>query len=208
MLAACFLLQQGTPFIYQGQELGMTNIALPSIDQYEDVASINAYHRHFRFASEKYRLHRIHISSRDSARTPMQWNGEQYAGFSTVQPWFHINPNYKTVNVEMENADPNSILNFYRTCLALRKSSETLLWGTYRELDRIHPKHYVCLREWKRERILVVCSFSDKTTKFKLPKGFEGQSAALLLCNYPGQGEPDRLRPWEVRVLRWAPQHP
>ena len=206
MLAACYLFQQGTPFLYQGQELGMTNIALPSIDQYEDVASINAYHRHLRFAPERYRLHRIHISSRDSARTPMQWNGDRYAGFSKVRPWFHINPNYKTVNAEAEEADPNSILNFYRRCLALRKSSETLLWGTYRELDRLHPKHYVYLREWKGERILVACSFSGKTTKFRLPKGLDGPSAELLLCNYAAQGAPDRLRPWEVRVLRWAPQ--
>ena len=203
MLAACFLFQQGTPFIYQGQEIGMTNIALKSIDDYEDVASINAYHRFFRFASEKHRMHRIHISSRDSARTPMQWSGEAYGGFSAVKPWFHVNPNHKTVNVEAEERDPDSILNFYRRCLALRKSSETLLWGTYREFDRFHRQHYVYLREWKGERILVICSFSDKTTKLTLPKGFNGESAELLLCNYPAPDSPDTLRPWETRVLRW-----
>ena len=125
MLAACYLFQQGTPFIYQGQEIGMTNIRLSSIDQYKDVASIHAYHAFYKHGSEEKRMHRIHLASRDSARTPMQWSVASNAGFSSAQPWFAVNPNYTQINVEQEERDPDSILNFYRRCLALRKSSQT-----------------------------------------------------------------------------------
>lgn len=136
MLAACYILQRGTPFLYQGQELGMTNIALNSIDKYIDVAAKNAYNSFFLKDSVERRLERIHVSTRDSARTPMQWTDGPNAGFTTGKPWFYVNPNYSYINAETEDRDPLSILNFYRRCLALRKRSKTLLWGTYREYFR------------------------------------------------------------------------
>ena len=133
MLAACYILQRGTPFLYQGQELGMTNLALNSIDKYNDVAAKNAYNTFFLKDSPARRLERIHVSTRDSARTPVQWTGGPNAGFTTGKPWFYVNPNYTYINAEAESKDPLSILNFYRRCLRLRKSSRTLLFGTYRE---------------------------------------------------------------------------
>ena len=108
----------------------MTNIALDSIDQYLDVASKNAYHTfHLREPVEK-RLRRIQISTRDSARTPVQWSDGPGAGFTSGTPWFTVNPNYVKINAQDQEKKPYSTLNFYRSCLALRKSEETLLWGT------------------------------------------------------------------------------
>ena len=202
MLAASYIFQQGTPFLYQGQEIGMTNIRLPSIDMYEDVASIQTYHRFYKHQSEEKRMRRIHMASRDSARTPMQWSGAPNAGFSEVQPWFHVNPNYPEVNVEREEGDPNSILNFYRRCLHLRKSSQTLLTGAYREHDPLNGKLYLYERYGGEERFLVVCSFSEKEEGFRFPKGFDGSGAELMLCNYPEEGAADSLRPYEARVFR------
>ena len=193
MLAASYIFQRGTPFLYQGQELGMTNIALDSIDQYLDVASKNAYNTfHLREPIEK-RLRRIQISTRDSARTPVQWSGDPGAGFTSGTPWFTINPNYVKINAQDQEKKPYSILNFYRSCLALRKSEETLLWGTYREYFRRHPKLFMYERRYKGEVILVVCSFSDKPLSWKLPrslsrKGAAGKRAELLLANYPRAG--------------------
>ncbi|MBR4744456.1 MAG: alpha-glucosidase [Oscillospiraceae bacterium] len=207
MLAACYLFQQGTPFIYQGQEIGMTNIRLPSIEHYQDVASINAYHSYHKREPEEKRMRRIHVSSRDSARTPMQWNGGPNAGFTDAQvrPWFAVNPNYPEVNAEREEGDPSSILNFYRRCLRLRKNNKTLLSGSYREYCKGSRKFYVYERYAEDERILVICSFSDHEEKIRLPKGYDGQTAELVLDNYPKpeSGIFSPFRPYEVRVLRW-----
>ena len=202
MLAACYIFQQGTPFIYQGQEIGMTNIRLPSINQYEDVASIQTYHRFHRHEPEEKRMRRIHMASRDSARTPMQWSSAPNAGFSRVQPWFYVNPNYPEVNVEREEKDPDSILNFYRRCLALRKSSPALLTGAYREHDPLDRKLYLYERYGENERFLVVCSFSEKEESIRFPGDFDGSGAELVLCNYPEEGAEGVLRPYEVRVFR------
>lgn len=203
MLAACFLFQQGTPFIYQGQEIGMTNIRLSSIDQYLDVASIYAYHHFHKHEPQAKRIHRIHVSSRDSSRTPMQWDSSENAGFSTAKPWFYVNPNYPEINVEAEEKDPDSILNFYRRCLALRKNSRTLLRGSYREYNKFSRTIYLYERCLKKETILVICSFSDKNKRYRLPGGFTEKDADLLLCNYAGNGLPGILRPYETRVFRW-----
>ena len=203
MLAAAYIFQQGTPFIYQGQEIGMTNIRLGSIGEYLDVASINAYHRFFRHQSTEKRLRRIHRASRDSARTPMQWSGEANAGFSTATPWFSVNPNYPRVNVATEEADPQSILNFYRRCLKLRKAHETLIWGEYREYLPCHRHIYLYERSYRGERFLIACSFSAKAQTWKLPKGYDREGMSMVLCNYALGAEPGRLRPYEAQVWRW-----
>ena len=202
MLAACYILQKGTPFIYQGQEIGMTNIRLASIDQYLDVASKNAYHSFHLREKVEMRLRRIHVSSRDSARTPVQWNREKNAGFTASEPWFFVNQDYKRINVEAEEQDPGSILNFYRKCLALRKSSETLIWGKYREHFPMSSRLYMYERSYEGERVLVVCSFSKNEVRIRLPKGYEGPGE-LMLSNYERAGQDNVLRPYEVRVLRY-----
>ncbi len=200
MLAAAYIFQRGTPFLYQGQEIGMTNIALKSIDQYLDVASVNAYHTfHLRESVEK-RLHRIHVSSRDSARTPVQWTPGKNAGFSEAEPWFYVNDNYPEVNVETEEQDPDSILHFYRSCLRLRRENETLLWGKYTEFFPRSRKVYMYGRSWRGRRVLVICSFHDRTVRCRLPRGWGLRGAQLLLCNDAAGGQKGILRPYEAQV--------
>ncbi|MBP5263692.1 MAG: alpha-glucosidase [Lachnospiraceae bacterium] len=214
MLAVSYLFQQGTPFVYQGQEIGMTNIRLKSIADYVDVSSLSNYNRYHLKDSIEKRLERIWHSSRDSSRTPMQWNAKKYAGFSKTEPWFHVNPNYETVNVEEEEKDPYSILNFYRKCLALRKSSNVLLWGNYREFFPNDPHIYMYERRLCDVSCLIICSFADKPIRVKLPKEYVGKKRKLLLCNYPAgnnaagrldglpEGEQGWFRPYEARVYR------
>ena len=202
MLAASYIFQKGTPFIYQGQELGMTNIRLDSIDKYNDVASVQTYHRYHLLESVEKRLSRIHRSSRDSARTPVQWTDGVNAGFSTGTPWFYVNENFREINAQNEEADPDSILNFYRRCLYLRKSSETLLWGSYKEYRRLSGRMYMYERAYREERILVICSFSKKPVSYRLPRGYESRGAEPLLCNYRDAAL-GRLRPYEAQLWRW-----
>ncbi|MBR3470240.1 MAG: alpha-glucosidase [Lachnospiraceae bacterium] len=214
MLAVSYLFQQGTPFVYQGQEIGMTNIRLKSITDYVDVSSLSNYSRYHLKDSIEKRLERIWHSSRDSSRTPMQWSAKKYAGFSKTEPWFHVNPNYETVNVEEEEKDPYSILNFYRKCLALRKSSNVLLWGNYREFFPNDPHIYMYERRLCDVSCLIICSFADKPIRVKLPKEYVGKKRKLLLCNYPAgnnaagrldglpEGEQGWFRPYEARVYR------
>ena len=222
MLAACYILQRGTPFLYQGQELGMTNIALNSIDKYIDVAAKNAYNSFFLKDSVERRLERIHVSTRDSARTPMQWTDGPNAGFTTGKPWFYVNPNYSYINAETEDRDPLSILNFYKRCLALRKRSKTLLWGTYREYFRGSSRIYMYERKYEdkdrgcEERILVICSFSTQELRYPAPRGYNMAKGKLILDNYisgeemetaptenTGAGIPGKLHPYEVQVWKF-----
>ncbi|WP_081647896.1 alpha-glucosidase [Butyrivibrio sp. VCB2006] len=222
MLAASYIFQQGTPFIYQGQEIGMTNIKLMSIDQYVDVSSITNYHTYHLKEDPERRLHRIHLSSRDSARTPMQWDDTENAGFSRSTPWFYVNPNYHRVNVKKEDADENSILNFYRKCLSLRKNSKTLIYGDYTEHFPKDKNIFMYERSLDSESYLVICSFSRLPVKAHKPAKFAGKRGELVLCNYPDEpvsygGVFDHVeqelseielkkgyfRPYECRVYRY-----
>ena len=199
-LASSYIFQQGCPFIYQGQEIGMTNIHLPSIDMYEDIASKNAYHTFHKRESEEMRLRRIHISSRDSSRTPVQWDNSKNAGFSEAKPWFYVNPNYKKVNAAAEEEDPNSILNFYRKCLALRKSTDTLIYGTYKEYYHLSSKIFEYERSLDGDRYLIVCSYSKQDTGLRMPKFWRDAEKEIVLCNYKKNGPELTLRPYETRV--------
>ncbi|MBO4375381.1 MAG: alpha-glucosidase [Lachnospiraceae bacterium] len=205
MLAASYIFQQGTPFIYQGQEIGMTNIRLSSIDDYVDVSSKTNYHTYHLKDTVEERLHRIHISSRDSARTPVQWDDSAHAGFSTVTPWFYVNQNYDVVNVRAEEDDPDSILNFYRKCLALRKKSRTLIYGQYREYFPRDRHIYMYSRTMGDVMYLIICSFARHRVHVKFPKDLKGMKKKLILCNYP-ENEPKDInghfRPYEARVYR------
>lgn len=224
MLAASYIFQRGTPFIYQGQEIGMTNIRLASIEQYVDVSSKTNYYTYHLKEDPERRLHRIHLSSRDSSRTPVQWDSSEYAGFSTVEPWFYVNPNYKKINVARQQDDPYSILNFYRKCLMLRKNSKTLIYGTYKEYFPKDKSIYMYERKMGQERYLIICSFSRLPVKLKLPGDYEGREKELVLCNYPENVEDipahklkaigdellnlefthGMLRPYETRVYRFS----
>lgn len=201
-LAAMYLFQQGTPFVYQGQEIGMTNWHPASPQEYEDVQTrYNYAHSHLN-ESDEQRLHRLWRSSRDSARTLVQWDDTENAGFTTEAPWFAVNENYPQINVARQDADPDSVLNFYRKAIRLRKSLSCVRHGIYREYQKNSRQHYLYSMQDDRQRILVICSFSEKNTRLHLPKGFYLPGAELILTNYP-EGSPKTLRPYECRVYLW-----
>ena len=201
-LAAAMLFQKGTPFLYQGQEIGMTNWKPASIDEYRDVQTIWNYHHAALDKSEEQRLHRLWRSSRDNARTPVQWSGEENGGFTTGTPWMNVNPNYTEINVARQDKDPDSVLNFYRQAVKLRKKLSCVRWGDYKEYRKHSRKLYMYSRQDARQKLLVVCSFSKKPMAFRAPRYFYIPGARLALCNY-NTITPNTLQPYECRVYLW-----
>ena len=203
MLAVSYLFQKGTPFIYQGQEIGMLNWRPESPEMYEDVQTIWEYKNHATGKSDEKRLKRLWRCSRDSARTLVQWDDSPNAGFTTSDtPWFYVNPNYTGINVAQQEEDPDSILNFYRKAVALRKKLSCVRTGNYIEHFKNSSKLYCYSRKNGFQRILVVCSFSDKPMKFQAPRDFPVDVARLELCNYENS-DPGVLPPYEARVYLW-----
>ena len=203
MLAAMYLFQQGTPFIYQGQEIGMINWRPDSIDEYRDVQTIWNYNHKALNKSPEERLKRQWRSARDSARTPVQWSAEQNAGFPTAEtPWINVNSNYTWLNAAQQEEDPDSILNFYREAVKLRKSLSCVRHGEYKEYFPLSDKFYMYSMADEKQKILVVCSFSDKDIKIPTPAGFDLKEAKLILANYtaPTRG---KFRPYECKVYLW-----
>ena len=202
MLAVSYLFQKGTPFIYQGQEIGMTNWYPSDPEMYEDVQTRWQYNNVATKKSPEKRLQRLWYGSRDSARTPVQWSAEENAGFTTGTPWFYVNENYKEINVADQEKDEKSVLNFYRHAIKLRKELSSVKDGNYTEYGKLSSSFYTYSREDDKEKILVVCSFTDKTKKWSVPAGFDLASADLLLSNYD-KLDGTTFRPYETRVYRW-----
>ena len=204
MLATMCYLQKGTPFIYQGQEIGMTNIELKSIDEFKDMMTFNNEKTFAKLGikGEKF-LKMANAGSRENSRTPVQWDDSEYAGFSTVEPWFNLNENYKEINVAQAEADENSILNYYRKLLKFRKEHEVAIYGDYKEHYKNSDKLYVYERNLDGEKILVVCSFSEKSVIFEAPQGIDLSKGELVLANYkltPVTNNSFVTRPYECRV--------
>ena len=202
MLATAYLFQKGTPFVYQGQEIGMLNWRPDDPDMYEDVQTRYEYEHNATGKSPEKRLRRLWRSSRDSARTPVQWDSGENAGFTTGKPWFYVNSNFTRINVAQQEEDPDSILNFYRKAIALRKKLSCVRDGNYIEHKKASSRLYVYSRQDSRQRILVVCSFSSKKQRFFPPRDFPVDVARLPLCNYP-EPDPKWLQPYECRVYWW-----
>ena len=205
MLANMYMLQQGTPFIYQGQEIGMLNTRLDSIDEYEDVFVKNNY------AVAKNKLHMKESkcfelavkSTRDNARTPVQWDDSENAGFTTGKPWFPVNKNYHEINAKKESENPDSILNHYKKLIKFKKENPVAIYGDYKEHYKNSSKLYVYERNYKGSRLLVINSFTEDNVAFEAPKGFELDKGKAILCNYPNptvQGNGFKTRPYETRV--------
>ena len=203
MLAVSYLFQKGTPFIYQGQEIGMTNWYPSDPEMYEDVQTRWQYFNVATKKSPEKRLKRLWDGSRDSARTPVQWSAEENAGFTTGTPWFYINENYKDINVADQEKDENSVLNFYRRAIKLRKELSSVKNGNYKEHGKMSTSFYSYSREDDREKLIIVCSFTEKTQKWSVPSGFDLASAELLLSNYD-RLDGTTLKPYETRVYRWT----
>ena len=201
-LAVSYLFQKGTPFLYQGQEIGMTTWRPESVDMYRDVQTLYTYHHSALNKTPEQRLQRLWRSSRDGARSPVQWSSAENAGFTTGTPWIGINPNYQEINVEDQNADPDSVLNFYRKAIALRKALPVVKEGIYKEHFLLDSKRYIYSREMAGQKLLIVCSFSEKCEKLRIPKGFDLSNAQLILQNY-SEADPHILKPYEARVYQW-----
>ena len=209
MLAAMYMLQRGTPFIYQGQEIGMTNLRLESVNLYEDVMTHNSARIASKFLPRKLVLRMVQEGCRDSARTPMQWSAERYAGFSEAVPWFFVNDNYTSINVAAQEEDPDSLLNFYRKLIRFRKETPVALWGDYREHRPEDKKLYVYERNHQDQKLLVVCSFTDEQVRFEAPEGIDLNRGSCVLSNYDMNfviANGFTTRPYELRVYLFPRQ--
>jgi oligo-1,6-glucosidase len=197
-LCAMYMFLQGTPFVYQGQEIGMIDWHPESADMYEDVQTRN----HRTHLPEKKRLRLLWRASRDSARTPVQWTSGKYAGFSEVEPWFYVNDRARDINVEDQENDPDSVLNFYRKTIKLRKMIPVIKDGRYTEYMKGSGSFYVYSRDNAEQSVLVMCSFKGHKKKLNVPKQFDLSKGRLILSNYDveDEGEVIKMRPYEVRV--------
>ena len=193
MLATAMYLLRGTPFLYQGEEIGMTNFPFSSEDELRDVESLNLLAQARKEGREAWAWNGILHKGRDNSRTPMQWEDAPQAGFTTGQPWITVNPNYHDINVRKAQADPNSILCFYRELLALRQRENALLRGSFRLLLPEHPQLLAYERVFGSERVIVCCNFSDSPAV--LPPEFTGSP---LLQSGIGDG---RMNPYGFTVL-------
>lgn len=197
MLATMLHGMQGTPFIYQGEELGMTNIRL-ELEQYQDLESLNLFRDRTAWGYDPEDVMRsIRARGRDNARTPMQWTAGENAGFTTGTPWLPVNENHRFLNAEAELADPDSVFHYYRRLIALRKQYDVFRDGRFTLLCPEDPQIFAYTRDTDTAHMLVVCNFSGAEAAFSLPEAF--RHAETLIANYPG--EPETLRPWEARIL-------
>ena len=198
MLATMLHGMQGTPYIYQGEELGMTNIKL-DLDQLVDLESINMYHERVAQGYDPEDVMRsIHARGRDNARTPMQWNAGENAGFTTGTPWVPLNPNYTEINAEAALADPDSVFHYYRRLIELRKTIPEFRYGRFYLLDSQNEKVFAYTRDTRTGHMLVVCNFTDEYVDYDIPESFHG--CEYLIGNYPPDKYP-RLRPYEAAIL-------
>jgi oligo-1,6-glucosidase len=204
MLATFLLTLEGTPYIYQGEEIGMTNPQFQSIQDYRDIETLNYYQQAVESGTPiDTIMEAIWKKSRDNSRTPMQWDDSHAAGFTTGMPWIMVNSDYEEVNVQEALKDENSIYHYYRKLIALRKKHEVFVYGEYKLLLPLDPDLYVYTRKFGEEMLLIILNFFDRTPVFKLPEELSGLSAKLLLSNYKVEKEDLHeitLRAYEARI--------
>ena len=199
MLATMLHGMQGTPYIYQGEELGMTNIRLP-LEQYQDLEIHNLFReRTAQGYDPRDVMESIWARGRDNARTPMQWTSGPNAGFTTGTPWLPVNENYRQINAEAALADPNSIFYYYQKLIALRKRVPEFRDGSFTLLCPEDEQVFAYTRDTDRGHMLVVCNFSGREAGFDIPEAF--RNAEVLIANY--EGEVETLRPYEAKILRF-----
>ena len=183
----------------------MTNYPFKNLDEYQDVL-VDYVRKVFGVFEPLVKgiAHKVLLKrARDHARTPVQWSSEENAGFTTGKPWFYVNENYKEINVADQEADEGSVLNFYREAIRLRKSLSAVRHGNYKEYGKLSGKLYTYSREDDKEKLLIVCSFTEKVTNWRVPKEFDLSTAELLLANYDNL-DGTTLKPYEARVYRWV----
>ena len=205
MLAVVLHGMQGTPFVYQGEELGMTNVRFPDITWYQDIESINLYRERTAagYTSEEV-MESIYAKGRDNARTPMQWDASENAGFTEAKPWIPVNPNYREINAASQIKDPSSVFSFYQNLISLRKTWPVFVDGDFSLLFPEDPQIFAYTRDDGDTRLLVCANFTGEKAAFHLPAGWEG--AGRLIRNYEDAPEEGVLRPYEAFILA-IPSH-
>ena len=204
MLVTCLHMMQGTPYVYQGEELGMTNCPFPTLEDLRDIESINAFHELTEAGkvSPEDMMRYIRLRGRDNARTPMQWDDSANAGFTTGTPWIMVNPNYTEINAKTEMEDPDSVFRYYQKIIGLRKKEKVMVYGTYQLLDPDNEKLYVYTRTLDNEKLLVICNFTEEEETYSVPEEFsEGE---VLISNYHRETVEKEilLKPYEALVLK------
>ena len=205
-LGLMYFMQQGTPFIYQGQEIGMTNVKYENIDDYNDIKSVGIYNDMIGRGVDKDKaLRHLWAISRDNARTPMQWNNSENAGFSKSNPWIKINPNYIDINVENQLRDEESILNFYKKMIKIRKENEALIYGEYKLILEDDENIYSYIREFENEKFIIITNLTDKYVEFNYDSEVL-KYKNLLISNYKVEPHIDitniKLKPYEARLYK------
>jgi oligo-1,6-glucosidase len=204
MLTTFIMTMRGTPYYYNGDEIGMRNIRFDKIEDYRDIATINKYKEvQHKGGDLKAFLQEQQQTSRDNSRTPFQWDSTANAGFTTGTPWIEVNPDYTSVNAAAQESDPNSVLNYFRRAVQLRKDNLVLVYGRYTLLDKDNPDVYAYTREGYGKKMLILLNFRDHPAT--ITTGIDLTHAKLLLNNYPGAPPADSLRPYEARVYEILP---
>jgi oligo-1,6-glucosidase len=206
MLATFLHTLKGTPYIYQGEEIGMTNVRFESIEDYKDIEILNMYHEKVIENGEDPQkvMQSIYVKGRDNARTPIQWDNSKHAGFTTGTPWLRVNPNYKEINVEQAMADPNSVFHYYRNLIQLRKQNPIMVYGSYDLILPDHEQIYAYVRRYEGQTLLVMLNFSSGQPVFELPSNVNYVEKKLFIHNYEVSDEESiekiELKPYEARV--------
>ena len=207
MLALCLHMMQGTPYVYQGEELGMTNVPFETLEDFRDIESINAYHELTESGqvSPEDMMRFLRYKSRDNARTPMQWDDSENAGFTEGTPWIMVNPNYKEINAKEQLARPDSVFHFYQKLIRLRKEREIIPYGEYELLLPEDPDLYVYTRALGEHKLLVICNFRKEEKAFTLPEGFDPRKGEILIGNYPDRELQNTmtLEAYEALAILW-----
>ncbi len=204
MLATCVHMMQGTPYVYQGEELGMTNCPFNKLENLRDLESINAYHELTEQGkiSEEDMIAAINYKGRDNARTPMQWDDSAYAGFSTAEPWIMVNPNYTKINAKDQVSREDSVFKYYQKLIRLRHNSDLIVYGTYDLILDDDKDIYAYTRTLGDEKLIVYCNFSENTREVELPEEFT--NGKIFISNYDDAAVNEKitLRPYEAIVIQ------
>jgi oligo-1,6-glucosidase len=205
MLATCLHMMQGTPYIYQGEELGMTNYPFENISQFKDIESINAYNELVNTGIVKHEqmMKFLRFKGRDNARTPVQWNKEENAGFTSGTPWIAVNPNYKEINAESQLSNKNSVFHYYKKLIALRKQYEIIVYGDYKLFMEDSKEIFAYERNFENQTLYILNNFTNKNVKAFIPEKMKEKEANYLITNYNDCNikETEILRPYEAVVI-------
>ena len=203
MLATCLHMMQGTPYVYQGEELGITNVYFDKLEDYRDIESINFFTEltESGLMTPEYMMKCLMLRSRDNARTPMQWDDSEQAGFTDGESWIKVHPNYKEINAAQQLKDPNSIFHYYQKLISLRKEKDIIVYGEFEPLYRDDEQIFAYTRKLDQEKLLTVCNFSERYAEMEIPEEFKGAECLITILDRTVFEGKIVLKPYEAFVL-------